>query len=117
MDLQKIILRYTFKKNDWCEARNQPYGRIDPVLEYGEIEEEFDYTINVDSDDLARYLIEEHIGKNTFKDFTQQKQEGFRRAVDLLWENGFICDLEYFDDFLDWLKKDREEDARREFED
>lgn len=116
MRLQKVVLTYTFTRNGWYQASFQPYGVLEPVEEYGEIEEQYDYTTNVDSDDLYKYLIIKVIGYNTFKTWSEEKQQGFKRAIELLWEEDFICELEYYDDFLEWLKEEREYDAKQEYE-
>lgn len=117
MRLQKVVLNYTFTRNGWYQANLQPYGTLEPVEEYGEIEEEYDYLAYVDSDDLYKYLIIKVIGYNTFKTWSEEKQQGFKRAIELLWEEDFICELDdYYDDFLEWLKEEREDDAKQQYE-
>lgn len=116
MRLDKVTLNYTFTRYGWYQPSLQPYGVLEPVEEYGEIEEQYDYTTNVDSDDLFKYLVDRIIGSHAFKTWNEEKQQGFKRAVELLWEEDLICDLNYYDGFLEWLKDELEDDARQEYE-
>ena len=118
----EVTIPYLFTRCDYVESDNQPYGALSPKEEYCEIEEEYNYTAYVTFKDVIDYYIEDTIGRAIFRGWTKEKQDGFKKAIELLWEDGFIPDDiisstdQAIDDFFNWLKRDREEEARQMYE-
>jgi len=84
-------------------------------IEYLFDEDYYTYIAEIDSSVIQEYAISQ-IGNYTFARWSKEQQEGFRRAVLFFWENNLINDLEENQDFMLWLKEDREQIAKREYE-
>ena len=85
------------------------------LIDYTFDEDYYTYLAEIDSSVIQEYAISE-IGGHAFASWSQEKQEGFRRAVSFFWENHLINDLEENEDFISWLRKDREQIAKKEYE-
>ena len=104
-----MYLHYVFELKGYVGRT----GANDPDDVYGTFEQDYDYEIVVGFNTLFAYLKEEVIGEYTFKNFTKEKQEGFKRSLELCFELGLINteDLEEDDDFIKWAKEYFEEEA------
>lgn len=84
---------------------------------YGNVALDFDYEATIDLKCIQTFCVNE-IGFGAFRDFTKEKQLGFMRAIELLWENNLISreELENNQNFMDFIQEYFFEDAIEEFE-
>lgn len=104
----KIILNYSFD----IECYVNENGDNNPEVYRGTTTIDFSYTVNVDSRDIRDYFIY-CVGKNTFKTWSQEKQDGFLCAIDMIYREDIIASecLEEDEYFMEWLKETYKEDA------
>ena len=85
------------------------------LIEYKFDEDYYTYIAEIDRGVIQEYAISQ-IGNHAFARWSKEQQEGFRIATSFFWENKLINDLEENEDFISWLKKDREQIAKKEYE-
>lgn len=107
-----LILHYEFEL--YGEVNDD--GSNNPDTHYGTFMQDYDYKVSVGNYDIRQYLIDKIIGKNTYRDWTSQKQEGFERAIDILYQEEMF-DSDYFEDnedFIEWAQEYYEDDAHKQ---
>lgn len=104
----EITLRFHFEDIPaWCGHTNDPddYHR-------GEIVVDYDYQVPIDLQTIKDYMIYQ-IGYYTFKSWSKDKQYGYMRAIEVMFESDFFFPESFSEneDFMKWIKEQYEEEA------
>lgn len=79
--------------------------------------EKYDYEISL-SHQIALEYFEHLVGDYSFKSWNENRQQGFVRCFDLLWQED-VFNIDYFiynEDFLIWLSDREKDNAKKEWE-
>lgn len=111
-----IYLHYeNFEVNGECYDREQPYDAISPRTHQGTYTMDYDYKVYVNDEDICEFL-ESQIGDIAFRNFTSQKQEGFRAAIKKAFLEDLFCEeqLKENEDFIEFLENKYRDDAQEQ---
>lgn len=91
-------------------------GSNNPDTHYGTFEQDYDYEVPVFDKVIKDYLIDTIIGKETYRGWTKEKQLGFERALEILYQEEMFNE-DYFEtnkDFEEWAQQYFEEEAHKQ---
>ena len=110
-------LHYIFEDVS-CEVLESPLAHInsgwyEPHYRKEVCDVEYDFDIKVSYDDVFDYLC-----PSDFHKWSKEEQNAYVKGFDALWDNNLVYteDLEYDDNFYDFMKERYKEEAREAFD-